>query len=329
MAIIAVAGGTGGIGRALVDAITSRGKHEVKILSRKANDSLAKETGVPVIAVDYSDVEELTKVFETNKIDTVISALFTMPVAGVAPEVCPIQAAQGSKTTRRFIPSNWGIPLDASHQEMAPSVPMKLRAVADLQKSDLEYTVFYPGFLLDYYTGASIKSYMSPLVVVIDMEHNMAAIPGSGNTPIAFTHSLDIGRYVDAALDLEKWDSSYRIVGDKSTWNDFVKSAQAAKDFTDPSGSPMLSQVRPFTIVHDSVEDLKKGRVTILPAVDKYLHLMSVPDKEVLSQFLGTFGQLFADGSFNIKEEGALNEMFPEIKPLTIKEAVEAAAKSA
>lgn len=35
MAIIAVAGGTGGIGRALVDAITSRGKHEVKILSRK------------------------------------------------------------------------------------------------------------------------------------------------------------------------------------------------------------------------------------------------------------------------------------------------------
>lgn len=106
---------------------------------------------------------------------------------------------------------------------------MKLQAVAELQKSDLEYTVFYPGFLLDYYTGPLIKSYMSPLIVVIDMEHNMAAIPGSGNTPIAFTHSLDIGRYVDAALDLEKWDSSYRIVGDKSTWNDFVKSAQAAK----------------------------------------------------------------------------------------------------
>ncbi|KAH7153502.1 hypothetical protein EDB81DRAFT_932079 [Dactylonectria macrodidyma] len=315
MAIIAVAGGTGGIGRALVDAITSRGKHEVKILSRKANDSLAKEIGVPVIAVDYSDVEELTRVFEKNNIDTVISALFTMPVAGVAPEVCLIQAAQGSKPTRRFIPSNWGLPLDASHQEMTPSVPMKLRAAAELQRSDLEHTVFYPGFLLDYYTGSSIKSYMSPLIVVIDMEHNMAAIPGSGNTPIAFTHSLDIGRYVDAALDLEKWDSSYRIVGDKSTWNDFVKSAQAAKG-------------TPFTIIHDSVEDLKKGRVTILPAVEKYLHLMSVPNKEVLSQFLGTFGQLFADGSFNIKEEGALNEMFPEIKPLTIKEAVEAAAKA-
>ena len=35
MNIVAVAGGTGGIGRALVDAITNRGKHEIKILSRK------------------------------------------------------------------------------------------------------------------------------------------------------------------------------------------------------------------------------------------------------------------------------------------------------
>lgn len=106
---------------------------------------------------------------------------------------------------------------------------MKLLAAAELQKSDLEHTVFYPGFLLDYYTGPSIKSYMSPLIVVIDMENNMAAVPGSGNTPVAFTHSLDIGRYVEATLNLEKWDSSYRIVGDKSTWNDFIKSAEIAK----------------------------------------------------------------------------------------------------
>lgn len=112
---------------------------------------------------------------------------------------------------------------------MAPSVRMKLAAAAELRKSDLEHTIFYPGFLLDYYTGPSIKSYMSPLVVVIDMEKNVAAIPGSGDTPVVFTHSLDIGRYVDAALDLEKWDPSYRIIGDRITWNRFVAAAQAAK----------------------------------------------------------------------------------------------------
>jgi hypothetical protein len=87
---------------------------------------------------------------------------------------------------------------------------MKLLALDELKKTDLEYTVFYVGFLLDYYAGPSIKSYVSPLIVVIDMECNMAAIPGSGNMPIAFTHSLDVGKYVDASLDLKKWDASYR-----------------------------------------------------------------------------------------------------------------------
>ncbi|KAL2686752.1 hypothetical protein Neosp_004294 [[Neocosmospora] mangrovei] len=198
---------------------------------------------------------------------------------------------------------------------MAPSVRMKPAATAELRKTDLEHTVFYPGFLLDYYTGPSIKSYMSPLFVVIDMENNVAAIPGSGDTPVAFTHSLDIGRYVDATLDLERWDPSYRIVGDKITWNRFVAAAQDAKGTS-------------FRIIHDSVEDLKKGEATVLPSVDKYLHLMSVPNKAVLSQFLATFGQLFDDGSFNIEEKGALNSMFPDIKPLTIQQALEAAAKS-
>jgi nucleoside-diphosphate-sugar epimerase len=35
MAIIAVAGGTGNVGRAIVEAILATGGHEVKILSRK------------------------------------------------------------------------------------------------------------------------------------------------------------------------------------------------------------------------------------------------------------------------------------------------------
>lgn len=36
MAIIAVAGGTGNLGRTLVKAIVANGKHEVRILGRKA-----------------------------------------------------------------------------------------------------------------------------------------------------------------------------------------------------------------------------------------------------------------------------------------------------
>lgn len=84
-----------------------------------------------------------------------------------------------------------------------------------------------------------------------------------------------------------------------------------------------------FAIVHNELEDPKKGKVVLLPSVDRYLPLMSVPHREVLSKFLATFGQLFDDGSFNIREEGALNEIFPEIKPLKIQQALEAAARGA
>ena len=49
-----------------------------------------------------------------------------------------------------------------THREMAPSVPVKLGALAELEETDLEYTIFYPGFLLDYYTEVPTKSYATP-----------------------------------------------------------------------------------------------------------------------------------------------------------------------
>jgi uncharacterized protein YbjT (DUF2867 family) len=129
MGIVAIPGGTGGIGRALVEAIVARGKHEVIILGRKvihplfeqcekyltccsqSNDDLAKELGAPIIVVDYSDVDSLRNVLEENKVDTVVSALSSMPDQGTPPEVSLVRAAEASKVTRRFVASNWGFPL--------------------------------------------------------------------------------------------------------------------------------------------------------------------------------------------------------------------------
>lgn len=37
MAVIAVAGGTGNVGRTLVEAIITAGKHDVKVLARKVS----------------------------------------------------------------------------------------------------------------------------------------------------------------------------------------------------------------------------------------------------------------------------------------------------
>jgi len=130
MVVVAVAGGTGGLGRMMVDALVAAGKHEVKILARKVriqalntfllpltlaqpNPSIEKELGVSVLAVNYDDVPGLTKTLEDNNIHTVISTITMMPIDGSTPkEVELIQAADASKTTKRLISSDWGIPYD-------------------------------------------------------------------------------------------------------------------------------------------------------------------------------------------------------------------------
>ncbi|KAM0545379.1 hypothetical protein ACHAPJ_011363 [Fusarium lateritium] len=287
MGIIAVAGGTGGIGRALVEAIVVRGKHEVKILSRKSNETLATEIGSANLVADYSSVDNLKNVFEDNGIDAVISALSTMPEEGVPPEVNLVRAAHASKTTRRFIPSNWGVPLVGENSEKLPSTGMKAQTLAELDKTDLEHTSFYVGFLTDFYGAPAIKTYMLPMVAVVDLAHNMAAIPGSGNTPVVFTYTFDLAKYVDLVLDLEKRETEYYVVGDKLIWNKFVKIAEEAK-------------------VHDSIEDLRKGIATELPALTKALPYMPVP-KEALLDFSATFGLMFDDGTMNFDDETAIN----------------------
>ncbi|KAH7121675.1 hypothetical protein EDB81DRAFT_700618 [Dactylonectria macrodidyma] len=314
MGIIAIAGGTGGIGRALVEAVVARGVHQVKVLGRKTNDDLAKQLGVPILVADYTSVEQLTKLFEDEKIDTVLSTLSTMPQEGVPPEVNLVRAAQASKATKRFMPSNWGLPLTGAPAQKLPSTVMKAQTLAELAKTDLQYTSFYVGFLTDFFGTPAIKTYMAPMIAVIDMAHDMAAIPGSGDTPVTFTHTFDLAKYVDRVLDLSKWDPEYYVIGDKVTWNQFVEIAEKAKGTK-------------FKVVHDSVEDLMQGKATELPALTKALPYIPIP-KEHLLAFAATFGLMFDDGTMNFDEKLALNSKYPDIVPLKVKDAVEAAIKA-
>lgn len=79
-------------------------------------------------------------------------------------------------------------------------MPIKLLALDKLKQTNLKYTIFYIRFLLDYHTGPSIKSYISPLVIIINMEYSIAVISGSGNILVVFTHSLNIRKYVNTAV---------------------------------------------------------------------------------------------------------------------------------
>jgi hypothetical protein len=105
----------------------------------------------------------------------------------------------------------------------------KLAAVQKLQSTTLEYTLVSNGFFMDYYGLPRAKSYLQPFVFALDMAHNAAAIPGSGNTPVVFTHTFDVAKFVAALISQADWPKRSVIIGDKKTWNEALSIAEETK----------------------------------------------------------------------------------------------------
>ncbi|KFY43847.1 hypothetical protein V494_01784 [Pseudogymnoascus sp. VKM F-4513 (FW-928)] len=312
MITVAVAGGTGGIGRAIVEAIAEGGKHKIIVLARKSDEELAARLGAPIIAVDYFNVPELTQTLEKHGVHTVISTINMRTTEGEPPEIELIRAADASKSTKRMISSEWGIPLGPEEIEKQVQVARKYRAKAAMEKTkDLETTVVYNGYFFDYYVAPQIKTYLGPATLFVDVEHDAASIPGDGMNPVVYSHTSDVGRLVNASLDLKKWEPETYIVCDKVTLNEFVQLAEAAKGTK-------------FKVAYDTAEDLKAGNWTDLPGqVAAYSYF----PRDQFKGFIVPYSLLLVDGAFDLKPETTLNDMFPKIKTSTVKELLEKAWK--
>lgn len=190
-----------------------------------------------------------------------------------------------------------------------PAAKQKLDAQKAIEETSLEYTTVLNGVFLDYYVAPYVKSYMPAASIVIDLHGNAAAIPGSGDVPVVFTHSLDIARFTVALLTLPKWDRISYIIGDKITWNEFLEIAEEVKGIK-------------FDVAYDPLEKLARGEVTELPT-----HRSVYPyyPKANLQIMMSGTGLLTEQGFFNSKPARSLNDSFPEIRPRSVRELVEVA----
>jgi hypothetical protein len=115
------------------------------------------------------------------------------------------------------------------HAKTFPPIQGKLAAAERLKTSGLEYTFVSNGFFMDYYGLPKVKSYLQPFVFAVDISNNTAAIPGSGDDPVVFTHTFDVAKYVTALVGAEAWPERSIIIGDKLTWNQLVALAEGIK----------------------------------------------------------------------------------------------------
>ncbi|KFA50129.1 hypothetical protein S40293_06402 [Stachybotrys chartarum IBT 40293] len=304
MPVVAVAGGTGKLGRAIVDGINATGKFEVVVLAREANDEKAKEIGARIIAVDYSSPDALASVLTANNVEIAISALSSQ--SPPEQEFNLMKGADKSSVTKRYIPSTWGIPYTEEIASYFPPAAIKVSFLEALESTSLEWTTIVNGYFLDYYGAPKVKTYMPPMALAIDLASNVAAIPGSGDVPVVFTHTFDIGKFVAALLMKDKWEKESFIIGDKVTLNEFVKVAEDVKKTK-------------FTVTHDSMDMLKSGQITELPSHPTFYPFFP---KQMLQEIFAAFGIMFENGVFDLKPSGTLDDEFPNIKPKTVKELV-------
>ncbi|CAI0649434.1 unnamed protein product [Colletotrichum noveboracense] len=305
MGVIAVAGGTGAMGRTIVEGLVRDGTHRVVILARKTNSEKEAEIGARIVAVDYSDSDQISTVLEANSIDTVISTLNSS--FGIESELNLIKAANQSTATKRYVANVWGITYTP---ECSPLQREKFKR-CKLEASSLEWTCFLTGFLSDYFVMPRGKSYMTPLVVLVDMVHNVAAIPGSGSVPVVLTCSFDIPKFVIRALALDHWEKEMYIIGDKMTLNEVVALAEEVKGTK-------------FSVTHDSMDNHKAGRVTELPSHEAYYPYFS---KEQMQGLLAFFGIMWESGKCNLEPAYTLNQRFPDIETTSVRTLLESAWK--
>ncbi|KAF2129549.1 NAD(P)-binding protein [Dothidotthia symphoricarpi CBS 119687] len=306
MVVVAVMGGTGSVGRTIVDALKEDGKHKVIVLARKVPEG---ENAAPVFAVDYDNIEQLTKTLDANDVHTVISTIMMIDPKAAQAEINMITAAGQSSSTKRFVASHWGNATPDDESIRLPFNSFRDQSAEALRKTDLEWTQIHNGHYSDYFGMPHVDTHLSPLVWAVDIAHKMAAIPGStGDEVLSFTYTKDLGKFVVAALSLPKWEEVSYCYSDNVSLNQLIKNAEEA------TGSK-------FKITYDSVEKLQRGEVTELPS-NPYSY--DYIPKPLLAVVLSRFGLWVVNGVVHIPKEGSLNEKFPEIATTSVKEVVDA-----
>lgn len=168
---------------------------------------------------------------------------------------------------------------------------------------------------------------MDDISFFIDMRNNFAALPGSGEVPVVFTHTFDVARFVAAALNLPVWERTSWIIGDRITWNDLAKQAQDVKgeylilSMKKRFYQPLILNIGiSFHLTHDSIETLKAGVINELPSHPQFY---DVYPKEHLQGFIAACGVMCEKGQANFTPERSLNELFPDIRPMTARDVLE------
>ncbi|KAL2827909.1 hypothetical protein BJY01DRAFT_241030 [Aspergillus pseudoustus] len=302
MVNVAVAGGTGGVGRTIVEQLLLSGsKHKTFILGRKA-PAEALPGDLEFLVTDYGDVNGLTKLLEDFDIDTIISTLNMEIEAGSQAQLNLIAAADKSRTTRRIIPSEFVTSIDEnSDPNSGLSAGGWIPNTLALKQSSLEYVRISNGMFFDYWTIPYIQSHLKPFNWGIDMANKKAVIPGTGDDKFTVTYSRDLAKVIVRFVDeKDKWPERCFVSGSDISFNALLAIAEEIRG-------------QKFDVLYDPLDKLVKGDATLLWRPEE------IPEEE-MKALMSAHSQMLISGAWRLPLEGRVEAIFPEIRLRTVKE---------
>ncbi|KAL4736651.1 hypothetical protein BDV11DRAFT_172715 [Aspergillus similis] len=277
---IALAGGTGDLGRYLHEELVKDGRFAVALLTREISDK-TPTSQLPNITIHPTDYSESSVVSILNSTGaTALVSLIRCPNSVFLPlHKTLILACLASTTCKRFIPSEW-----AGDIEGFPYIPVsyaKTRAplrryLQDLDqqferegsKPKLEWTLFNLGWFMEYFLPPS-QSYMRYIEgeFPIDVASWTYTVRGTGEEPQSWTAARDVAKALVELLASEKeWERVIYVCGE---WGTFNSTARVLENFYSASLLPihvtpykrpinLLSQIpdRTLTKKYRSFEDI-------------------------------------------------------------------------
>ncbi|KAI9035940.1 NAD(P)-binding protein [Aspergillus affinis] len=303
MSIIAVAGGTGSVGRTIVEALTATAKHSVIVLSRTPRPSTKDVT---YLEVNYQDVEATAATLESANIDTVICAISMLSEESSQTQNKLIDASARSNATRRFVVSSFDIYFKEEHIGTVPAAKWQFDALNALAKTGLEYTRVVNGFFLDYYGMPYWPTHLKPWTNSVSVAGKWAVIPGDGTSKGSFITSQDMARFVARMMDLPKWKSLTAIVGEELTFLQITEIAERVRG-------------EKFRVIFESMDNIANGKISFpeFPEAD-----YGFSDEQWETALAGIHYLAGMDVAL-VKTDDPLNDHFPELKLTTISEVIE------
>ncbi|KIK63191.1 hypothetical protein GYMLUDRAFT_242242 [Collybiopsis luxurians FD-317 M1] len=309
---IAVAGGTGKLGRHIVEGLLEiKQQHglTVIVLSRSPGPDISfAGCNAPVIAVNYENVDSIRNVLNDYQIDTIISTLVSLtPETFITSQENLLQAGLALPSFHRFAPSEFAVDSEqvsarVNLYRMKIPILRTLERVKRERPDSFEYTRFNCGIFANYLAFGNTKpeghkahGHLARFPFVFDLSKRTAEIPGDGEKQTVYTRVEDVGKFVAAATQLETWEEYNEMAGDVLTMNEVIRISE------DVCGAK-------FNVKYYSREDI--------------LAKMSQLSENVMEHFYWEFYLAYVNGDCDIKRPINLNKMV-DIKPVGVRQFIE------